>query len=202
VTELIFCAVELSDVLSEDMPKIDWVRLNLRNMGLAIGEYIETAVRDLLIAGAGLTQTCASDLTYTDIVNAIAKQENVNWIAETRFLIVCPDSKAKLLLDTQFIATERYTTVELANLVNGEIGKFASCRVLVSPLLDGMPYALMFVGDEKFGTVATIVYKRQLTTKSERDEKKETTFMVSSVRVGLGVVQSKGILRFDITNTP
>jgi len=205
VTELVYCAVELSDVLQEDMPRIDWVRLNLRNMGEAIGLYIETAVRDLFIVGAGLSQTVTTDLLYGDIIDALAVMKNNNFIPDgfNPFLIVAPDSEKVFLKDKDFISTQRYTTDKIGEIVNGESGMYAGCRVLVSPLLDGEPYALIvFPPNTKYGTIATIVYKRNLTTKSERDEKAEKTFMVSSVRYGLGVVQSKGILKFLIGTTP
>jgi N4-gp56 family major capsid protein len=206
VDTLVYCAVELSDVLQEDMPKIDWVRLNLRNMGLAIGEYIETAVRDLLLVGAGQTLNVTGDLLYGDIIDGLAQLKNLNIIAKNGYnpyLVVAPDTEKVMLKDKEFISTMRYTTADLANIVNGESGMYAGCRVLVSPLLDGMPYALLvFDSNAGYGTTACIVYKRPLRTRSERDEKAEKTFLVSSTRYGLGVVQANFILKFQLSNTP
>jgi hypothetical protein len=204
VTELVYCAVELSDVLQEDMPSIDWVRLNLSNMGMAIGEYVECAVRDLVDVGAGYTES-VTDLKYGEIIDALAVMKNAYFIPNGfhPFLVVCPDAEAVFLKDKDFVSTARYTTDKVSQIVQGEVGMYAGCRVLISPLLDGTGKAfIVFPSGTKYGTIATIVYKRPLRTRSERDEKKEVTFMVSSTRYGLGVVQSGGILKFEIANTP
>jgi len=204
VTELTYCAVELSDVLSEDFPKIDWVRLNLRNMGGAIGDYMETATRDLFEAGAGRTVSCA-DLSYSKLVDAMAVFKNAKWMPEignAPSLIISPDAEAVLLKDKDYISTERYTTSMLENMVAGESGHFAGLRILISPLLNDTGYAYIKFPEKQYGTIAGIVWKRKLRTKTEYNAKTEVTFMVSSVRYGLGIVNSDGLMRISITNSP
>lgn len=204
VTELVYCATELSDILSEDFPTIDWTRLMLRNMGMAIGEYLEVEVRDLFDTGYGRTHSCAT-LTYDELIDAMATFKNASWMpdpANPPYLIISPDAEAVLLKDTKFITTERYTSGQVATMVKGEQGRYAGLRVLVSPLLDDSGDAFIKFPERQYGTIGTIVWKRRLRTKSERDETNETTFIISSVRYGIGIVQSGGLMRIQISSSP
>jgi len=204
VTMLVYCAVEVSDVLLEDMPAIDWVRLNLRNAGKAIGEYMESAAYALFEVGKGYTHNCAT-LTYGEIIDAKATMKNAYWIPEgfSPFLVVSPDAEATLLKNTDYITTERYTAGQIATMVQGESGQYAGCHVLVSPLLDDTGDAfIIFPNDTKYGTVSVLVWKRTLRVKSDYELDDETTKYVSTVRYGMGVVQSGGVLLFQISASP
>lgn len=204
VTMLVYCAVEVSDVLLEDMPAIDWVRLNLRNAGKAIGEYMESAAKTLFEVGRGYVHNCAT-LTYGEIIDAKATMKNSYWIPEgfSPYLIISPDAEAVLLKNSDYITTERYTAGQIATMVQGESGQYAGCHVLVSPLLDATGDAfIIFPNGTKYGTVSVLVWKRTLRVKSDYEIDDEVTKYVSSVRYGLGIVQSGGVLLFQVSSSP
>lgn len=204
VTMLVYCAVEVTDVLLEDMPKIDWVRLNLRNAGKAIGEYMEAAAKTLFEVGKGYTHNCAS-LTYGEIIDAKAVMKNNYWIADnfSPYLVISPDMEAVLLKDTTYITTERYTAGQISTMAQGESGLYAGCRVLVSPLLDGTGDAfIIFPNDTRYGTISLLLWKRTLRVKSDYFIDDEVTKYVSTVRYGMGIVQSGGILLFQVSSSP
>lgn len=220
VTDPIYAATNLSDILSEDFPKIDWVRLHLRNMGLAILEYLDASVADTLEAGAGVTHPTTAGMSYVEVTNALAKMENQNWVVDDNnppFLIVSPDSKAVLLQDTRFLDSKRYTLYNLGKMIEGEIGLFAGCRVLTSPLLAGTgvggtpsdvtqgvdSYAyIVFPNDTGRGPVMLMAWKRRLETRNFYWTQWAYTYYVSSVRAKPVMVQSYGACKITITTTP
>jgi len=206
VTGVIFSAVQLSDILAEDYPKIDWVRIHLRNMGKAVMEYLDAHVKDTLLAASGVVTHSCSDLTYKEVVDALAAMENNDWVidpANPPFLIASPDAVAGLMKDTLFVSSERYTTYQIERMVAGEAGTFASCRVLKSSLLDGTGYAfIVFPFEAGYGPVATLVWKRRLTVKNEYFTKYGYTYFVTSARAKAVVVQAKGVCKISISNSP
>lgn len=208
VTDPIWCATELTDILLEDYPNIDWLRLNLRNMGAAVMEFLDDSVFDVFSGASGVTtHSTVAGLTYGEVVDALAKMENTNWTADegnTPFLIVAPETAAALLKDTDFVDARRYTTYELSRMVEGEIGMYAGCRILKSVLLDGYDHAyIVFPNDGKNGPVALLAWKRRMTVKNERSELKGYAYYVASIRANSAVVQPLGICRITlITGTP
>jgi len=205
VTMLVYCATEVSDVLLEDMPKIDWIRLNLRNAGKAIGEYMEAAALALFEVGRGYVHNCVN-LTYGEIIDAKATMKNANWLfdmPQPAYLVISPDAEAVLLKDTDYITTERYTAGQIATMVQGEAGLYAGMKVLISPLLDGTGDAfIIYPNDTKYGTVSVLVWKRTLRVKSDYELDDETTKYVSTVRYGMGIVQALGVLLFQVSASP
>jgi hypothetical protein len=220
VTDPIFSATNLSDILLEDFPNIEWVRLHLRNMGLAIMEYLDASIADLFESGAGTTYTCSAHMSYNDVTLALAAMENVNWVVDVAnppYLIVAPDSAAELLQNTQFLDSKRYTLYDLGRMMEGEIGQFAGCRVLKSPLLAGTgvggtpsdttqgvdSYAyIMFPNDTGRGPVCILAWKRRLETRNFYWTQWAYTYYVSSVRAKPVLVQSTGVCKMSITTTP
>jgi hypothetical protein len=220
VTDPIYAATNLSDILLEDFPNIEWVRIHLRNMGLAIMEYLDASVADLYEASAGTTFSTSGHISYANITNALAKMENVNWVvddANPPFLVVSPDSAALLLQDTQFLDSKRYTLYDLGRMMEGEIGKFAGCRVLKSPLLAGTSvggtpsdnsqnvdaYAyIVFPNDTGRGPVTLMAWKRRLETRNFYWTQWAYTYYVSSVRAKPVLVQSTGVCKITISSTP
>ena len=206
VPDVIYSAVELSDFLFEDFPNISHVRLHLRNMGKAVMEYLDAAVKTC-IAGAtdNYSGQSASNLTYDAVIDALAAMENSDWIPDPTnppFLIIAPDAAANVMKDTTFIATERYTTYEIASMVQGELGRFAGCRVLKSSLMDGVGYAYIVFPDDINGVVVSLAWKRRLTVKNEREEKYGYTYFVTTIRAACAVIQSKGICKIQLTSSP
>lgn len=203
VLNLIYSATTLSDVLSEDMPVVDWIRLNLRNMASAVMEFLEAMARDMFLASAGLTKDVTGSLDYDSCVEALAQLKNQNYVEGSRVLVICPDTEAILLKDVKFVASARYSAGEIVNMITGEVGKFAGCTVAVSPLMDGIASSLIIVPQgSPYGTVSVLLYKRRLTVKSERHEANEETFTVTSIRAGVAVLQPNAVLRIDQTITP
>lgn len=220
VTDPIFSATNLSDILLEDFPNVEWVRLHLRNMGLAIMEYLDASVADVIEAGAGVTYTTTAHLDYAEVVKALAKMENVHWLADEAnppYLIVSPDTAANLLQDTRFLDSKRYTLYDLGRMVEGEIGMYGGCRVLKSPLLAGTSvggtpsdvnqgvdqYAyIVFPNDTGRGPVVLMAWKRRLETRNFYWTQWAYTYYVSSIRAKPVLVQSTGVCKITITTTP
>lgn len=206
VPNIIYCAVQLQDVLMENNPDIDWVRLHFRNMGAAVMEYIDADIYGVLAAAAGVVTHSVTSLSYAGIVDALAKMENNSWVsdeANAPFLIVAPEAAANMLKDTQFFETRRYTTHELSKIVAGELGLYGGCRVLKSPYLDGKAYAfIVFPPDSPYGPVVVLAWKRRLTVKNDYFPNKEYTYYVTTVRAKSAVVQAKGVCKITQTVTP
>lgn len=220
VTDPIFSATNLSDILLEDFPNIEWVRMHLRNMGLAIMEYLDASIADVFEAGAGTTYSTTAHMSYNDVTLALAAMENVNWVVDVAnppFLIVSPDSAAVLLQSTQFLDSKRYTLYDLGRMMEGEIGMYAGCRVVKSPLLAGTTvggtpsdvnmgvdsYAfIVFPNDTGRGPVCLMAWKRRLETRNFYWTQWAYTYYVSSVRAKPVLVQSTGVCKITITTTP
>jgi hypothetical protein len=142
-------------------------------------------------------------LTYGEVVDALAKMENNNWIADettSPYLVVAPETAAVLLKDSTFVDARRYTTYEINRMVEGEIGMFAGCRVLKTVLLDGYDHAfIVFPNDSKNGPVAILAWKRRMTVRNERSELKGYAYYVASIRANAAVVQAKGVCKITLT---
>lgn len=221
VTDPIYAATNLSDILKEDFPKIDWVRMHLRNLGLAIMEYLDALVADVLEAASGAqTFSASGHMSYVNVTNALAQMENNMWIVDDSnppFLIVSPDTAALLLQDTLFIDSKRYTLYQLGRMVEGEIGMFAGCRVLKSPLLAGTTvggtpsdvnqgvdtYAyIVFPNDTGRGPVVMMAWKRRMETRNFYWTQWAYTYYVSSVRANAVLIQATGLCKITISTTP
>jgi N4-gp56 family major capsid protein len=206
VSNIIFCAVELQDALSEEFPNIDWMRMQFRNMGAAVMEYLDADIYSVLAAASGVATASCSSLSYATIVDALAAMENNSWIsdeANAPFLLVAPQAASAMLKDSQFTEARRYTTHELSKIVAGEMGLYGGCRVLKSPYLDGKAYAfIVFPPDSPYGPVVVVAWKRRLTVKNEYFPSKEYTYYVSTIRAKAVVVQAKGICKITQTTTP
>jgi hypothetical protein len=220
VTDPIFSATNLSDILLEDYPNVEWVRTHLRNMGLAIMEYLDALVADTIESGAVVTSSPSAGIDYNTVVEGLAKLEEQNWIVDVAnppFLIVSPKCAALLLESTQFLDSKRYTLYDLGRMMEGEIGMYAGCRVLKSPLLSGTgiggtptdttqgtdSYAyIVFPNDTGRGPVILMAWKRRLETRNFYWTQWAYTYYVSSVRAKPVLVQSTGILKIILGSTP
>jgi len=68
VTPFIYCAVAFSDILKEDYPNLDWLRLHLHNMGKAVLEAIDQAI-ETAYASAGSAVTPSGSYTGNESVS-------------------------------------------------------------------------------------------------------------------------------------
>jgi N4-gp56 family major capsid protein len=206
VTDPIWSAVEMTDILAEDYPNVEWLRMHLRNMGSAVLEYLDSAVYDVFVAASGTVTNSCTSLAYGTVVDSLAKMENGNWLADERnppYLIVSPEAAAGLVKDTAFVDARRYTAYEVSKMVEGEIGMYGGCRVLKTSLLDGKAYCfIIFPNDGANGPVALLAWKRRLTVKNEYFAQKAYTYYVTSIRAKGVVVQAKGVCKITQTTTP
>jgi len=204
--KVIWAARQLTDYLKENYPNIDFLRLALRDMGKSVMEYLDDMAFDAVTATFGHLRALSASLTYGNVVDALALAKKASWFpdaANPPYLIIGPEVEAGLLKDTVFISTERYTTAEIANMVNGEIGRFAGCRVLVTPHLEDTGLAfIIFPSDTERGPVALIEWKRRITMKNEYFTKYAYTYFNVSMRAMPVVVQPKGVIKITMSNTP
>lgn len=209
VADVIYSAVELSDYLTEDYPNIDWVRKHLRNMGKAVLEYLDLLVYQTLNACACTACVCftATANWYQDITNALATMENNFWVAgdgmASPFLLTSPMKAAAMIQDTQFIETRRYTTDDVAKIVQGELGLYGGTRVLKSPLLAGEDCSfIVFPPNSGYGPVIMLVWKRRLTVKNEYSARHAYTYYVTNVRANCIIVQPLGVCKICTEASP
>lgn len=206
VTDVIYSAVQLSDILKEDYPRINFIQLNMRNMGKAVMEFLDALVYTTIAAASGVATKTVASVSYAGIIQALATMKNNDWypnIANPPFLLLAPDAAAVLQVDSTYVSTERYTSGQLATIVAGEQGRFAGCRVLETSYLDGKPYAfIVFPNNTENGPVVIMAWKRRLTVKNERQEKFGYEYFVTTIRAKPVVVQAKGICKIIQTTTP
>ena len=205
VTVFIYSAISMTDILKEDYPNIDWLRLNLHNMGKAVMEQIDADIESCYAAGYGVLATVSS-LTYNGVTNALATMANNKWMAEADnppYLVISPSAAAVLVQDTQFLLAERYYAGLTPQSLEGEVGRFAGCKVLQTSLLanTGKAY-LVFPPNFKWGPVAILAWKRKMRVREQRYEDKELSIFATTARVMPVVVQALGIQRINITTTP
>lgn len=205
VSTFIYSAISMTDILKEDYPNIDWLRLHLHNMGKAVMEQVDADIESAYAAGYGV-YSAVSSLDYTAVTNALASMANNRWMAEADnppFLIISPAAAAVLVQDSRFLLSERYYAGLTPQSLEGEMGRYAGCKVLQTPLLasTGRAY-IVFPPNFKWGPVTILAWKRKMRVREQRYEDKELSIFTTTARVTPVVIQSKGILRFDITSTP
>jgi len=205
VTVFIYSAVSFTDILKEDYPNIDWLRLHLHNMGKAVLEQIDADIESAYAAGYGVLQTVAN-LDFGGVQDAIAAMAANKWMVEQDnppYLVISPATAAYMMKDTRFLVTERYYAGPFPDNLEGERGTFAGCRVLVTPLLaaTGKAY-IIFPPNFKWGPVAILAWKRKMRVREQRYEDKELSIFATTARCIPVVTQAFGICRINITSTP
>ena len=200
IGNIIYVAFRLSTVLGEDMPAINWLRANLQKTADAILDYIDGAVRDVLIAGAG--NSCSADtagaLDYTDIADIQRLMQTDSWFADDGVpsLAIHPDQQYDLLIDTTFTETIRYQqgSVPFAGNLGGPlVPVVAGIKVIVS---DNMTQALAILvtpQQHRFGPNTIFAWKRRYTVEHDREVLYGRDLYVASVRYGQAVVQANAI---------
>lgn len=205
VSTYIYSCVSMSDILKEDYPNIDWMRLQLHNMGKAVMEQIDADIHSCFAAGYGVLNTVTT-CGYDEITDTLATMANNKWMLDPSnppYLIVSPQQAAVLVQDTKFLQTERYYNGTMPDQLEGEKGVYAGCRVLVTPLLAGLGQAyIVFPPNFKWGPVAILAWKRQMRVREQRYEEKELSILATTARCTPVVVQALGIARINVTSSP
>jgi hypothetical protein len=191
--DIVYLATRISDVVQEDSPSLGWVKASLMKMGEGIAYYLDAAIRDALVAGAGnvVTATTLGTLKYDDVVDAVAALKvNGYWAEDGEYLLfVNAAQEADLVKDTRFTDTARYSTASIP--LQGETGRYASCRCLVTdiPMVWGtVAYALVVAPpSNKYGPAALFAWKRHIKQESWRDEQEGRDVFLLSCRYGIEV---------------
>ena len=198
VGNIVYSAVYLSYILSEDAPNINWVRLHVRNMAKAVLEKQDGDLRDVLIAGAGnvVGAAVAGTLDFDDVVDGVATMESAHCYPEPNaqfYLVVHPNNAKDIVKDTRFYDTKRYA---LGNIPfpAGEVGGLtAGCRVFkTSNMIEDLAL-IVAPPNHSQAPFAIKAIKRPLTLKTEAKEQYEKTMMVTTMRYGEAVIQSDGV---------
>ncbi len=199
----VYVAARLSDILLEDQPKYNWVRIILQDMGRAIAEYKDAALRDVLIAGVGNSQTAASagTLAFDDVVGGLGKCKVDSFFPEdgTPYLFASPNQEVDLVKDTRYYDSKRYRMGSLPKLAaagdDGALGEpsYADCKVRISDAMTDALALIVFPPTHKFAPIVINAMKRRLTVKSDREELYGRELWIASVRYGSAVISANGI---------
>lgn len=199
----VYVAFRISDILKEDQPKYNWIRILLRDAGRAIAEYEDAAIRDVLIAGAGNTHSAASagTLAYDDVIDCLKLMKDDSWFPDDvmPYMIVSPEGEADLLKDTRYVNSHRYAVGNIADLpfaddMQGVKGIYAGTRVLVSDNMVSWAALIVFPSPHpEYGSVAIHALKRPLTVRTDREELYGRQLWVASTRYGTAVIQANGV---------
>ena len=100
-----------------------------RQLSMAIAQKIDQDAIDALYGASLKFDGVANKISYAGIVDAIDKfEEEVN---TEKVLFIHPKQVSQLRKDTDFTSADKYVNGNYIQ-VNGEIGKIANCRVVVS----------------------------------------------------------------------
>ena len=207
VTDVIESAVQLSDFLKEDFPKIDFIQSHLNNMGKAVMEYLDAYVYSVIKAASGTeTYSATSGLDYEGVVDALTEARDEDWIpnkANPPVLIVSAGVIGGFLKDTTFLEAARYGPADIATMVAGEVGHlFGGTKVLETSLLAGTGDAYIIFPNNQNGIVVGLVWKRELKVTNIYVPQNGYTYFNTSIRATPVVVQPKGIVKIAITGSP
>jgi hypothetical protein len=199
----VYVAFRISDIIKEDNPKYDWIRILLRDAGRAIAEYEDDAVMDVLLAGVGNTVSAATygTLVYTDIAGILAEMKKDSFFPEDHqpYLFLNPDQEKDLVTATTFVDSARRYTVQSAEDLGGADGPggdrtIAGCLVRVSDaMITGLALVAMPSPHPQYGPTAIHAVKRPLTIRSDREELYGRQLWIASIRYGTSVIQANSL---------
>jgi len=141
----------------------DW----LAEAGYAMAKKIDSDILTEIRTASGVGSIDASTsgtLAYDDVVAAVTTVRGQNFNPDT--LIINPDQAADLLKDTKFINASAYGSRE--PILNGEIGRFAGVRVLVTTQC---PSGTALVFDSKRACLVAV--KRDLTVRRREEPERD-----------------------------
>lgn len=142
-----------------------------RQLAVAISQKIDQDAIDTLYTGSLTFNGVANKISYTGIVDAVdVFEEEVN---TQKVIFVHPKQVSQLRKDEDFTSADKYLNGNYV-AVNGEIGKIANCRVVVSKRVKE--------DDTHAGYVNPIV-KISYDTETEQDTSALTIFLKKNVAV-------------------
>ena len=202
IGDQVYVAFYISDIIKEDQPNYDWIRISLRDAGRAIGEYEDTAIRDVLKAGAANVQSAATpgSLLYDDVIDCLKLMKIDSWFPDEvmPWMFIHPEQEADLLKDTRYVNSHRYAIGNIADLapsedMTGAKGLYAGTKVMVSDNMEDYYALIIFPEHPRYGPVAIHAIKRPLTIRTQREEIKGRQLWVVSTRYGTSVIQGDGV---------
>ena len=204
IGDQVYVAFRISDILKEDQPKYDWIRILLRDAGRAIALFEDSAIRDVLLAGAGnsVDAVAAGTLAYADVVDLIAEMKTDSWYPEevTAFLFVHPMQEKDLVKDTAFLLSHRYAISDVGQLAaaddlsRGEVSDtYAKLNVKVTENMTLGLALVVFPTHPRWGPVCIHAYKRPLMIRTDREELYGRQLWIASTRYGTSVIQANGV---------
>jgi hypothetical protein len=200
IGNIIYVAFRLSTVLGEDMPAINWLRANLQKCADAIMDYIDGAIRDVLIAGVGnsVDADTGGTLAFADIADIKRLLEADSWFVDDGIpsLVIHPDQQYDILVSTTFTETIRYQqgSVPFAGNLGGPlVPVVAGVKVIVSDNMTPALAVLVTPQTHRFGPNTIFAWKRRYTVEQDREVLYGRDLYVASVRYGSAVVQANAI---------
>lgn len=202
VTKQQYVKFSLSKILMENLPSVNMDLVQLQNAANAMVEKLNADIRDTVAVGA--TSYGSTDaLTYGDIIDAKAEMKvaGVLKAGDTPYLIVSPANEAVLLKDTNFVDSSRYSVGDANQMVEGEIGKYAGCKVVVDP--DGDDDVVYIIPSTvDFGVFLLVAWKRKFTTETEYEMLKQKTHYLKTARYTVAQIQSGFLGKLTISASP
>lgn len=206
IGDQVYVAFKIGDIIKEDQPNFNWIRILLQDAGRAIGLRKDSDIRDMYIAGAGNSASAGSagSLAYNDVIDMLTLMKVDSFFPETGsrpFLFVHPNQEGDLLKDTRYVESNRYAVGDLnvlsaaQHFTRGEVENiYADCRVRVT---DNMTDALALVvfpsPHPRYGVLTLQALKRPLTIRSEREEAYAHQLWAASTRYGQSVIQANSV---------
>jgi len=203
VADLVYCSFKLTKILLEDNVSIDYVQKVLANAKSAVLETMNYDIRTLVQAASGTETATIDAFSYKNILDARAKLENSGWLIgdDSAVLVINVANKNLLLTDKDFVPSERFTASQIEDMVDGAVGLYAGCQVVVDvDLEDNEGYILATHG--RLGVVVALVYKREIQTDSQQFQMQEKTQTAVTTRYKPAVVQPLGIVKISVSSSP
>lgn len=178
----------LVDITVEEVESVslDVINYKIDRIGRALAVNEDSIVLGKFTASGAVTTTAAAatlgSLVYNDIVGVITTIKGLNY--EPNVLLIHSDQEGDLIKLDQFIDSSKYGAREV--LLNGEIGKFAGVKVLVS---QNMSAGSALVVDSL--EAGWLVMKREVQVKRQEYEVQEKTEIAGYTEFGAIVTQPK-----------
>lgn len=200
IGNIVYVAFRLSTVLREDQPNINWVRNTLYSAVQAILDYVEEAIRDVVIAGAGnvVNANSGGTLAYNDVIDLKEALEIDSFHADEGkpTLVVYPSQKSditKALLTTGVDPSIWKNDSPIVDSTRGIDGGFAGCNVIVTEQMTPALALLITPQGHRFGPNTVFAWKRRMTIESDREVLFGRDLYTASVRYGCSVVQANAV---------
>jgi len=199
IGDVVYNATRISDILREDSPNLGWIRASLQKMGDSIEHHIDTAIRDVLIAGvaAGNIQTAGTvgTLGYDDIIDCLSLMHTNHMYPSEGgpfMLFIHPVQAADLRKQVkgQTFELERYS----ASIDPWDVARdYAGTRVYVTENQLNGTALIVCPPTHAYGPACMFAWKRHLKGEQWRDEQQQRDIWALTCRYGLAVVQDNAI---------